>query len=293
MMADKKRYGVVAAVPCGKVTMSKRKTVITLLCANLGVSLLLCLSTACSRQEKPKAVEKKPLTIETAPTPVPSTGMVKIIRKIDTNSPHYRPPEPSTSTPERQKRLRDRQVAFQKKAIAEEIPKIEKQIDELSDQLQAVESLARLSNSAVVASARTLEMAQSAYDQARYALPGMAELKRDRDAAKARLTELKNQTVPQMGGASAPEERRAKALAAAQDEIHRLTQKMYETEMAGRTNSMALQQSVSAFRASESDYQASLMALPEYKDLAAKQNEMMMAHEDMLETQKTLGQEEK
>ena len=101
--------------------MSKRKTVMTVLGAVLGVSVVLCLSSACSRQEKPKAVEKKPRTMEIAPTPAPATGMVRIVRQPDTNSPHYRAPQYSASTPESRKALREKQKEFSEKVIEQEL----------------------------------------------------------------------------------------------------------------------------------------------------------------------------
>jgi hypothetical protein len=101
--------------------MSKRKTVMTVLGAVLGVSFVLCLSSACSRQEKPKVVEKKPRTIEIAPTPVTATGMVRIVRQPDTNSPHYRVPQSAESTPESRNAMRERQKAFAKKMIEQEL----------------------------------------------------------------------------------------------------------------------------------------------------------------------------
>lgn len=101
----------------------------TLWGAVFGVSVVLCLSSACSRQEKPKAVEKKPRTIEIAPTPIPSTGMVRIVRKVDTNSPHYRAPQSAESTPESRKELREKQKAFSRKILQREMDRCKGNLD--------------------------------------------------------------------------------------------------------------------------------------------------------------------
>lgn len=242
--------------------------------------------TACSRQEKPKAAEKPPRTIDIAPTPAVATGMVTILRQGGTNSPHYRAPRRSTSTPESRKALAERRRAYQRKMIAEEVLKIEKELDAVSGQMQAVEAGARLSNAVVTASAQSLDRARAAYERDRYALPGMAELKDAREAAKARLAQLRQQEASTPGG-------QAEAMTKVQDELLKLTRKMYATEMAGRTNSTTLSQSVLALRESESGYQTSLMVIPEFKNLAKKQRELLVVQQDMLEARKKLGPEEK
>lgn len=263
--------------------MSKRKTVMTVLSAVLGALFVLCLSSACSRQEKPKAAVEKPRTIEIAPTPLPSTGMVGIVRQADTNLPHYRTPRRSTSTLESKKALRERQRAFAKKTVEDAIRKNEKQMDDLTLQMQAIKA-AGSSNEAVKAAAQVLAERRHAYEEERLKLPGMADLWKQREAAKSRLTALRTQ-------ADSPE--KDAAVKEAHDEINRVGKQMLEIEMAGRENSPSLQQALISLREAEAGREASLRTLAGYSDLERKLQGLMEQDKNLTETQVAMAQEER
>jgi len=219
--------------------------------------------------------------VETAKTLAP-TNEVKVVRMNPVEPPGMskRATEEPIS-PEKMREFRARQRQFAQKTIELQLQKTDKAIEDLSNQLQAVEARARRSNSSVIAAAEALDKARNDYERERYALPGMTELKRDRDAAKARLAELKGKDGQQ------------DAELAVKEELKKLTHKMYETEMVGRTNSLALQQTLDGFRGAEIAYGASLQSLSEFKQLDAKYADLLKKRETILESQSAFGREEK
>jgi hypothetical protein len=148
---------------------------------------------ACSRREKPKAAKQKPRTIEIAPTPVMSTGTVRIVRQADTNSPLYRPPQRATSTPESKKALRERQKAFAKKVIEKELVRAQ------ADQENAQQDLIKVGEEVqervpVVREARAkLVAAQQEYESVCLkVVPGYADQVKDAGILHDELSDLVN-----------------------------------------------------------------------------------------------------
>jgi hypothetical protein len=158
--------------------MKDRKLLMPLRDTVLGACLLLCLSVSvsCSRSEKPKAVEKKARTIEIAPTPLPVTGMVQIVRQIDTNSPHYRAPQNSISTPESQKAVRERQRAFAGKVISNELARAQVNQEDAQQELGKVGEEVQEKDPVVRDARAELVAVQQEYDAVCLkAVPGYAD----------------------------------------------------------------------------------------------------------------------
>ncbi len=257
--------------------------------ASLGIVLAVLLISACSRQEKPavpsatkgKGVEKAP-AVDQHERPIAFTNKVP-----DAALSGHKGSAKHVFTEKEQKAstaaMQQRRKAYAEKVMGERLRTMEKEIEELTGRMQAIEAGA-VSNEAVRAACETLSARRKDYDGERIKLPGMEDLWKKREAAKLRLAELRSRDAAGEQG---------NALVAAQDELLKLTRKMYEAEMAGRSNSTTLSQSVQALRESEAGYQTSLMAIPEFKILAGKQQELLVAYQKMLERQKTYGQEEK
>lgn len=172
------------------------------------------------------------------------------------------------------------------RAIREQLEKI----DAVSSQMQTIEAQGRNANPTVAAAFNSLAEKRRSYDEERGKLAGMDELRQKREAAKAQLVQLKSQAGD---GAQPADSGLDKAIDAARQEITSLAKKMYEVEMANRASAPALSQALESVRTAEADYAASLMALPGYRDLQAKYQELMKYYEDLVIAQTRMAQGEK
>ena len=254
------------------------------LCA---IPVMVCL-TACSRKER-KTTEKPAVKVmEIAVTPLPAvTNKLPVITPdskvmLGTNQAKRLPP-PSTSTPETRRALRERQKAFAKKAVSNELQRVEQEIEGLTSQLQGIEANAG-SNETVRAACQVLADRRKAYDQERSKLPGMLDLWKKRETEKTRLLTLREQP-------ETPE--RDKAAETAREDIHTLGRQMLEIEQAGRTNVVALQRVVEDMVAAEAGREASFMMLPGYKDLVVKRQKLQEDQGNLMERQSAMALEEK
>ena len=257
----------------------------------LGWGVSLCLIpivmslTSCSRREqkvpeKPavKAVESTATVSSNVVTVLPVVSHESITVKHDEKDVTQSPTplvandiEAQRAMHERQAVMRARQAAFAEKMFTEELQKLEREIEKLNEQIQSVEARTD-SSEAVKAAKQKLVDQRKAYDQERIKLPGMSDLWQKREAEKARLLTLKAQ----------PEtSERGKNIQEARDEINRLGLMMVNIEIGGRTNSPSLQQSVESLKAAEAGVGASLMTLPEYRDLLAKRQELQDKYLDL------------
>jgi len=148
--------------------------------------LSVALLVACSRQEKPtaKVPAKTPRVIEIAPMPLPATGAVQTVSKVDnksyTNSPHYRPPHLSTSTAADKKALRDRQQVFQRDVVQKGLARIRTVYDQELQELGKKEIEVREKDPVLKAAYGRVVEVNSAYEETCVkTIPGYDELLKD------------------------------------------------------------------------------------------------------------------
>lgn len=247
--------------------------------AACAIPVVMCLSS-CSREAKPKT-PAKPARTAAVPLAV-QTGHLEVALSSPTGMVQWVPPRPISSTPERQRAVRAKQKAFARQAIAEEIQKRERDIEGLTDQMQAMRAGAG-SNETVRATLQVLAERRTAYDQERSKLPGMLELWKEREAAKARLLTLRAQ--PEDPG-------RDKDIAQVQERIDALGGQMIGLEQTERTNASALRQAVETMVSAEAGLEDSLLALPGYRALVLKRQELQEHCRQLRERLAAMGSED-
>ena len=236
------------------------------------LSLVVSLA-ACSRQEPAKAVKTVPkasLVSSNELSRIPVSLTVPTTIAVQTNIPKHMPPS-SVRTPEsrqalqeQQKAMRERQQVLLKKAIEDEIQRMEGTIEKLTSQMQAIEMVAD-SNETVKVARQDVLSRRKEYDHERIQLPGMVDLWKSREAEKTRLVTIKAQP-------ETPE--REKAVAEARSEINRLGRMMIDIEVGARTNSLSFQKSIENMRTAEAGLGTSFMTLDEYKELAVRRQKL-------------------
>lgn len=182
------------------------------------------------------------------------------------------------------KAANERRSAFAKKAIAEEIVRVETDLDKLSGQIDEIRRGVITTNETVKAAFKNQEMARLQYEQTRMALPGMSELYQKREAVKTRMKALRNPDDKRV-------EESAKALAMAKIEFRNLAKKMNELEITSRSSSPALADAVSGMRAAEAAYAASFTAIPEHVELENKHQKLFSEFEVLTKKQADLSKE--
>ena len=233
------------------------------------LSLVVSLA-ACSRKEPAKPVAKALSVASNELSRMPVALSVPTTIAVQTNTPKHMPPS-SVRTPEsrqalqeQQKAMRERQQVLLKKAIEDEIQKMEGDIENLTSQMQAIEG-ASDSNETVKAARQNVLDRRKNYDQERIQLPGMVDLWKTREAEKARLVTIKTQ---------AETLEREKAVVEVRSEINRLGRMMFDIEVGARTNSLSFQKSVETLRVAEAELGSSFMTLDEYRGLVVRRQKI-------------------
>jgi hypothetical protein len=240
--------------------MKDRKLLIPLRYTVLGACLLFCLSVSvsCSRSEKPKAVEKKARTIEIAPTPIPSTGMVQIVRQTDTNSPHYRAPQNSISTPESQKAVRERQRAFAKKAIEQELARKQVPYEQKRLELDKKEVEIREKDPAVRDAYASMMNVRSGYEETcKKSISGYDDVVREVDRTRGQLDDALSRRRQGMNIAT-------QDLAVLRRDFNQAFTRFNQMRLAANLSNAAVGQALIEVRDAQAAYERSLAKNDEY-----------------------------
>lgn len=182
---------------------------------------------------------------------------------------------PVVSPEESMRAAKERGRATAWRVIGEGIVLTQQEMDKVGEQMAVAENAAR-TNDQVMAAWAVMGAKRAAYDAERGKIQGMADLYKAREAAKVRLQEFNSKGNDQDAVAAATE---LKA------EIRRLGKAMVELELKGRAESISVKQAVDDWRASESGYQTSLMAVPGFGELAKKHQELSVQYASLVKRQ--------
>ena len=190
---------------------------------------------------------------------------------------------PVVSPEESMRAAKERGRATAWRVIGEGIVLTQQEMDKVGEQMAMAENAARTNDQAVMAAWAMMGSKQAAYDAERGKISGMADLYKAREAAKVRLQEFNSKGNDQ-GAVAAATELKA--------EIRRLGKAMVELELKGRAESISVKQAVDDWRASESGYQTSLMAVPGFGELAKKHQELSVQYASLVKRQSDFTKKE-
>lgn len=255
----------------------------------------------CSKSERPVKPTPAPKAVktQTASNAVPEKGagaasakkeFITVPTKPDAREVYaktYPFPDGKTNAPvvspeESMRAAKERGRATAWRLMGEAIVHTQQEMDKVGEQMAVVENAAR-TNDQVMAAWAVMGAKRAAYDAERGKIQGMADLYKAREAAKVRLQEFNSKGNDQDAVAAATE---LKA------EIRRLGKAMVELELKGRAESISVKQAVDDWRAAESGYQTSLMAVPSFGELAKKHQELSVQYASLVKRQSDFTKKE-
>lgn len=190
---------------------------------------------------------------------------------------------PAVKPEESMRVAKERGQATARRVIGEAIVYTQQEMDRVADQMAVAENAARTNDQAVMAAWAVMGEKRAAYDAERGRIPGMGDLYKAREAAKARLQEFNSKGNDQEAVA---------AVAELKAEIRRLGKAMVDLELKGRTEYAALQKTVDDFQAAESGYQSGLLAVPSFGELAKKHQELSAQYTSLVKRQSDFTKKE-
>jgi hypothetical protein len=239
----------------------------------------------CSRSERPAggagaaatgsvvAVKEKGEVVATNTSALSATSATHSSTNRPTNKPN----------PVTMKAMQDRRSEFTKKRVAEELKRIEADLEVVTGQISAMELGLIQTNSVIKEAAIAQDRARQNYEQTWMALPEMKELFQKREAVKQRIASLRGREGAAVG----------KDLDEANAECFQLMRQMNELAPVGRTNSIAMAEAFVNMQKAEATYAASMMAIPERVELYKKQQTLMDEFEKLSKRQLDLVKEKK